>query len=165
MAHGPSSTQHPHEMMAYLAGGIGGIGILLLGYVTRQGRFLPFYSSLLIVIALVYVLFGVMTGRPAVIVAESAIAAGFMGVSILGVRWQGERVGAILIALGLMAHGLFDLGHNAIIQNAAVPAWWPPFCSTVDVIVGLWLITIAWQDRVIARAHHPPEIENRGPSA
>lgn len=144
--------------MAYFAGGIGGVGILLLGYATRQGRFLPFYSSLLIVIALVYVLFGAMTGRSHVMIGESLIAAGFTAAAIVGVWWRPARTGAVLIAVGLIAHGLFDLMHHAIIGNPAVPAWWPPFCGAVDGVVGLWLLGLVAQGRVIAHTHHLPGI-------
>ena len=146
--------------MASLAGGIGGVSILLLGYATRQGRFLPFYSSLLIVIALVYVLFGVMTGRSTVMGAESVIAAGFIGAAILGVRWKRGRAGSILIAIGLVAHGVFDLVHNTTIENTAAPAWWPPFCGTVDMVLGLWFIELTWQGRVISPICQPSDADD-----
>ena len=148
-------------MLPYVAGGIGGIGILLLGYATRQGRCLSFYSTMLIVIALVYVLFGFMTGRPRVVITESLIAVGFMGAAVLGVRWRRVRAGSVLIAVGLVVHGLFDLAHNAMIENAAVPAWWPPFCGVVDGIIGLLLFGLISQDRVTC-AHHPPDTNNGG---
>lgn len=140
-------------MMAYFAGGIGGVGILLLGYATRQGRFLPFYSSLLIVIALVYVLFGAMTGRPQVVVTENLIAAGFTAAAVVGARWRPARTGAALVAAGLLAHGLFDFVHDGLIENAAVPTWWPAFCGVVDGVVGLWLLGLVAQGRVIAHTH------------
>lgn len=137
-------------MVPFVAGCIGGVGILVLGYATRQGRFISFYSSLLIVIALVYVLFGAMTGSLQVVIAESLIAVGFTGAAIVGVWWPSGRAGAVLIAAGLIAHGLFDLAHDAMIENTAVPAWWPPFCGVVDGVVGLWLLWLVAQDRVIS---------------
>jgi len=149
-------------MIVYLALGIGIVGILVLGYATRQGRFLPFYSSLLGVIALVYVLFGVMTGRSTVMVAKSVVAARFIGAAILGVRWQRGYAGSLLIAIGLIAHGTFDLAHNAMIENTAAPAWWPPYCGTVDVLLGLWLIGLTWQGRVISPEYQPPDITDGG---
>lgn len=140
--------------MAYLAGALAAVVIVGLGYATRQGRALPFYATVLVVIALVYVLFAAMAGDPSTLLVESAIALLFIGVAVLGVRWQPVRGGALLIAAGLIAHGLFDLAHDALLHNAAMPAWWPPFCGVVDLVVGGWLFRLAHRRRVLGPVEH-----------
>ena len=125
--------------MDALAGVLAAFAILGLGILTRQADALPFYSTVLIVIALVYVLFAVMAGRPSTIVAESAIAAAFVGVAIIGARGSHPRAAGLLIAAGLILHGAYDLVHDRLIANAVVPGWWPVFCAVVDVVLGGWL--------------------------
>lgn len=116
-----------------------GAAILGLGYLTRQGRALPFYATTLIVIALVYVLFAVMAGTPSVVWTEAAVAAGFAVAAVAGSRWPQRLHGGLLIAGALLLHGGFDLVHDSLIRNPVVPSWWPMFCAAVDVVLGAWL--------------------------
>jgi hypothetical protein len=136
--------------MDVLAGVLFGVAIIGLGYLTRQGRAIPFYSTVLIVIALGYVLFAVMDGALDVLLIESAIAAGFVALAIAGARWTWRRWAGGLIAAGLVLHGGFDLVHNVLIQNPVVPPWWPVFCAVVDVVVGAWLMGwVVWSTRSV----------------
>lgn len=125
--------------MVVVAGLLAGLAILGLGAATRQADTIPFYSTVLIVIALVYVLFAVMAGHRSTITAESAIAAVFVVLAVAGAQWERSRAAGLLVALGLVAHGAYDLVHNALIANAIVPSWWPVFCGVVDVVLGGWL--------------------------
>ena len=77
--------------MNALAGVLAAFTILELGTLTRQDDVLPFYSTVLIVVALVCVLFAGLLGRPSIIVAESAIPAAFVGVAIIVARGARER--------------------------------------------------------------------------
>ena len=122
--------------MVILAGLLFGLAIIGLGYLTRQGRAIPFYSTVLVVIALVYVLFAVMAGAREILLVESAIAAGFVTLAVAGARWPRRRWAGGLIAAGLVLHGGFDLVHDALLHNPVVPSWWPVFCAVVDVVVG-----------------------------
>jgi hypothetical protein len=125
--------------MDVLAGLLAALSIVLLGKATRQKDAIPFYSTVLIVIALVYVLFAVMAGQASTIIVESAIAAVFVGLAIAGARWDRSRAAGLLVAIGLVVHGGYDLVHDVLITNAAVPSWWPIFCGVVDVVLGGWL--------------------------
>jgi hypothetical protein len=79
--------------------------IIGLGYAARQDRSLSFYSTVLVVIALGYVLFAVMDGAPRTIAIESAIAAVFIVVAVTATRWGHVRTAGVLMAGGLSAHG------------------------------------------------------------
>jgi RsiW-degrading membrane proteinase PrsW (M82 family) len=138
-------------IMDVLAGFLAALAILGLGKATRQADTIPFYSTVLIVIALVYVLFAVMAGRASTIIAESGIAAVFVGLAVGGARWERVRAAGVLVAVGLVAHGAYDLVRDALITNAVVPGWWPVFCGVVDVVLGGWLGTCAVTNRLKAR--------------
>lgn len=43
----------------------------------------------------------------------------------------------------IVAHGLFDLVHHTMIEDAGVPDWWPGFCGSLDVVLGLWVIGLS----------------------
>lgn len=128
--------------MEIIAGLIATLTIVALGYATRQGRALSFYGTVLIVIALVYVLFAVMNGTPRTIIVESAIAAVFIAVAVAGTRFTSRHAAGLLMAGGLAAHGGYDLVHTAIVSNPAVPSWWPLFCAVVDIVLGGWVAAL-----------------------
>lgn len=53
-------------------------------------------------------------------------------------RWAAAIVGALWLA-----HGGYDLLHPQLFINPGVPAWYPAFCAGVDIVVGLYLLSLA----------------------
>jgi hypothetical protein len=118
----------------YLIGVI--LSLAVAGFATVIGldRERAFYPTVLIVIASYYVLFAVMGASRRTLVIEIVVASGFLLFGVLGFKrnlWF--AVGAII------GHGVFDFVHHWFIENPGVPHWWPGFCLTFDVIVGVWL--------------------------
>ena len=137
--------------MELIAGLITAIAIIGLGYATRQGQSVQFYSSVLIVIALAYVLFAAMEEAPRTIAVESAIAAVFVVVAVVGTQWRNGRSAGMILAGGLAAHGGYDLLHSAVVTNPVVPAWWPLFCGVVDVLLAGWVVRLGLWDGATGR--------------
>jgi len=132
--------------MEIIAGLITAAAVVGLGYATRQGRSLLFYSNVLIVIALGYVLFAVMDGTSRTIIVESAIAAVFIAVAVAGTRTSTLYAAGLLMAGGLAAHGVYDLVHHAVVSNPVVPVWWPIFCGIVDIVLAGWVLVLLKRD-------------------
>ena len=87
-----------------------------------------FYPTVMIVIALYYVLFAVMSGSVQTVVIESVVMTLFAAAAVAGFKssmW--------IVVLALAGHGVFDAVHGHLIENAGVPAWWPPWCFAYDV--------------------------------
>ena len=113
------------------------IGIAVLAKFTRFDQDRSFYSTVLVIIASYYVLFAVLDGSRHALVWELVIAVAFSAVAIIG-----ALVSPMLVGIGIFAHGLFDLVHDVLIENSGVPAWWPSFCASIDVLLGLWVIVL-----------------------
>ena len=97
-----------------------------------------FYPAMLIVIALFYVVFAVMSGSTSAVMIESAVAFVFAVVAVIGFK-----VSPWIIAAAIAAHGVFDLIHGSLIANPGVPEFWPAFCATFDIAIAAgfsWLI-------------------------
>jgi hypothetical protein len=90
----------------------------------------------MIVIALYYVLFAVMSGSVQTLVLESAAAVLFAIAAVVGFKSS-----AWIVVAALAGHGVFDAVHGYIIDNGGVPAWWPAWCLAYDVGAAAWL---AW---------------------
>jgi hypothetical protein len=97
-----------------------------------------FYPTVLIVIGFLYVLFGSIDGRGSVVMIEGAFAILFSVVALIGFRNSGAIVG-----FGIVAHGLFDFVHGYLIEDAGVPVWWPGFCGSVDVLLGIYVVVVS----------------------
>jgi hypothetical protein len=80
-------------------------------------------------IAAVYIGFAVADGRAKVIAVESAVAAAFVALAVIGVTGS-----AWLLVAGYAAHGVKDLWQHRI-RFVAGTRWWPPFCASVDFLV------------------------------
>ena len=94
------------------------------------------YPVILLIVASYYDLFAVMGGGAA-LGWETGVAFAFALASIIGFRMN-----LWIVVAALVGHGVFDLAHGQLIENAGVPAWWPMFCLGYDVAAGAYL---AWR--------------------
>ena len=133
--------------MEFVIGTVLALSIGLLATVTGLDRDRAFYPTVMIVIALYYALFAVMSGPNRVLASESIVIMAFVGASIAGFKnslW--------LVVAALAAHGVFDLVHDQLINNPGVPSWWPPFCLAYDVVAAGYLAWLLSRSKVRAAA-------------
>ncbi len=123
--------------MEYVVGVGLALGVAAFGTLAGFDRDRAFYPTALVVIASYYDLFAIMGGGAGVLGIEIGVFAAFVCMSVIGFRTN-----LWIVAGALVAHGLFDLVHGELIENAGVPAWWPMFCMSFDVVAGGYL---AWR--------------------
>jgi hypothetical protein len=137
-------------MTALLIGVVLALAAGLLGRVVGMDRDRAFYSTALIVIGALYVLFAVIGGSNRALVLDALVGAIFIAAAIVGFRsslW--------IVAIGLAAHGLLDFVHGRIISNPGVPPWWPAFCGAYDVTAGAFLAWLLASGRLRATTDAP----------
>jgi hypothetical protein len=94
-----------------------------------------------------YVLFALIGGSTQVLIVESAVAIGFVGLALVGFRFT-----LWLVVVALAAHGVFDWVHPHVYANRGVPAWWPSFCIAYDVVAAAYLAWLLASKKVRADA-------------
>lgn len=105
------------------------------------------YPAIMMVIALLYSLFGVIGGSTETLILEIAIGLFFFALAVIGFKkslW--------FVVLALAGHGLFDFVHGRFIDNPGVPSFWPAFCGAYDIAAAGYLAVLIYLDRV--RGHH-----------
>jgi hypothetical protein len=124
------------NLLAYPLGAVIGIVLALVicasAALAGFSRERSFYPVTMIVIASYYVLFAVMAAATSALWYEIAVALAFSGLAIAGFKKS-----AWFVVAALVAHGVFDAIHGHVIANPGVPAWWPAFCMTFDITMGL----------------------------
>jgi hypothetical protein len=120
--------------MAYVIGIVASAGVAVFARSVGFDRDRAFYPTVVIVVALYYVLFAVMSGSVQTVVLESVVMSLFAIVAVVGFKSS-----AWIIVAALAGHGVFDAVHGYIIENAGVPAWWPAWCLSYDVGAAAWL--------------------------
>jgi len=124
--------------MAYLVGGLLAIAVLGgLGTVVGFDRDRAFYPTVLVVVASYYVLFAVMAESAQALLIEVAVGTAFLAAAVVGFKYS-----LWLVAAALASHGILDAFHGRLIANPGVPAWWPAFCGSFDVIAGGYLALV-----------------------
>ena len=137
-------------MTPYVVGALIAVAVAALGRVTHFDRDRSFYSTILVIIASYYILFAILGDSPTALVGETAIATIFWVVAVFGaLRFP------LLVGIGIAGHGVFDLVHHGIIQNPGLPPWWPAFCMSVDILLGLWVIGLLRSRRINAATIAP----------
>jgi len=117
--------------MEYLIGVGVAAAVYVFAMVSGFDRERVFYPTVLIVVGHYYILFAAMGSSTSVLAQESLAAAAFLALAVIGFKkslW--------LTAAALAGHGIFDFFHHLLIQNPGVPAWWPGFCMSFDVLAG-----------------------------
>ena len=120
--------------MPYVIGIVGSAAIAVFARYVGLDRDRAFYPTVVIVVALYYVLFAVMSGSVRTVVLESVVMSLFAIAAVVGFKSS-----AWIVVAALAGHGVFDVVHGHIIENAGVPAWWPAWCLSYDVGAAAWL--------------------------
>jgi hypothetical protein len=131
--------------MALLIGALLAIAVGIFATSLGLDRDRAFYPTVMIVIALYYVLFAVMGGSSEALVTESLVGAVFIAFAAAGFRsslW--------LVVVALAAHGVFDFVRGDAIINPGVPTWWPQFCLTYDLAAAAYLAWLLKNGRLCA---------------
>jgi hypothetical protein len=121
------------------------VGLFATGIGLDRDR--AFYPVVTIVIASYYALFAVMGASTHALVLESLVGTVFLATAV-----SGFNLSLWLVVAALAAHGIFDLGHGAVIYNPGVPSWWPQFCLTFDVTLAAYLAWLLRRGRLRAPA-------------
>mgnify|MGYP003551395239 FL=1 len=124
--------------------------IVALGRLSGLDRDRALYPVTLIVIAAYYVLFATMGGAQA-LPSELMAATVFAVVAIVGFRtslWW--------VAAGIAGHGVFDWAvHPHLIANPGMPVFWPAFCGTIDVALGVLIAILLLRGSIPERGGAP----------
>jgi len=124
--------------MPFVIGIVLSISVAVFARYVGFDRDRAFYPTVMIVIASYYVLFAAMSGSFQTVAIESLVMALFAAAAVAGFKSS-----AWIVVAALAGHGVFDLFHGDVIENAGVPAWWPAWCLAYDVgaAAGLgWLL-------------------------
>ena len=120
--------------MPYVIGIVASAGVAVFARYVGLDRDRAFYPTVVIVVALYYVLFAVLSGSVQTIVLESVVMSLFAIAAVVGFKSS-----AWIVVAALAGHGIFDAVHGHIIENAGVPAWWAAWCLSYDVGAAAWL--------------------------
>lgn len=129
-------------MLPVAIGAVLAVAIALISRITNFARDRSYFAVILIVISTYYVLFACIANQG--IFAEIIIASIFVIMALAGAcRWP------MLLGTGIFMHGVFDVVHGNIISNAGIPIWWPMFCASIDMVLGIWVIYLAKTKRIL----------------
>ena len=131
--------------MEYTVGAVLGIGIGIFATLVGLDRDRALYPVALIVIASYYCLYAVLGGSNTALVNESIVATVFLVIAAVGFRTN-----LWLVAAGIVGHGVMDIFHHLFIENPGLPTWWPMFCMSIDIVLGIYMAWLLWNNRVRA---------------
>jgi hypothetical protein len=114
--------------MSYVIGVVLSVVVALFARYVGFDRDRAFYPTVMIVIALYYVLFAAMSGSVETVLLESIVMIGFAIAAVVGFKST-----AWIVVGALAGHGVFDGLHDKVIDNSGVPIWWPAFCLAYDL--------------------------------
>lgn len=134
-------------MVEALIGVAAGVLTIVSARVIRGQRWL--YSIGLLTLPSLYAFFALQAGQPAAGVKEMMYGIPFV-VAGLVFAFVSIRQSAVLVGAFWILHGLYDLIHNRLITNAGVPGWYPVWCFSVDVVIGVYLL---WLSRRVPDAN------------
>jgi hypothetical protein len=114
------------------------VGFKRAGY-ERSGRG---YPLLLASFPLYYWVFALYAADYQALANELVVGAAFITLAWLAYKLSGAR-SLIILAMAFIGHGVYDIIHFYVFTNPVAPGWWPEFCGTIDIVLGLYMLWLA----------------------
>ena len=101
------------------------------------------YPVLLSTFPVYYWVFAIYGSDYGALSNELVVSLGFLTIAYVAYKLS-NAIGLLLLATGYIAHAGYDVIHNSLFYNSGTPLWWPEFCGAVDVLIGLYLVFLAF---------------------
>jgi hypothetical protein len=123
-------------LAALVAGVIfGGVTLIIPSLLSRDTAF-GLLAILLGMIASVYLGYALNDGRLRAFQVEYVGIVAFTAVATIALA----RHSALLLAIGYLAHGLWDLLHHRRSVDIRMPWWYVPLCLSYDTVVAAYVL-------------------------
>jgi hypothetical protein len=100
------------------------------------------YPILLSTFPLYYFVFAIYASDYLALYKEAGVSLIFFVLVYLAIKSK-RKTSASIVALGCIAHAIYDAYHNIFFINTGTPVWWLEFCGSIDLIIGTYLICFA----------------------
>jgi hypothetical protein len=117
-----------------------GIGVILLARTIRGER--SAYSLGLLTLPSLYAFFALRVGEQSVSLHEMIYGVPYLAAGLTFVFVSARRSAVVVGSLWIL-HALYDVAHDQFISNPGVPRWYPAFCFSVDVVIGVYLLWLS----------------------
>lgn len=134
------------NLLAFLIGLLISISVIVHFKKTRLENSNKAYALLLFTFPFYYFVFAIWGNDYAAIPLEFIGGLLFFGIALTALKLNGFYK-FNLLALGYILHGVYDVTHNLFFTNQGTPIWWPEFCGVIDIVIGLYLINLAFKCR------------------
>lgn len=114
--------------------GLGLVTIIFAQFLNRE-QTTEFFAIILAVIGGAYIGFASLDGRPRQVIVEVAGVVTFTLCSVIGLWFL-----PILIPIGYIAHGFWDMAHHSHGIKTKITDWYIPFCLAYDWMVGAYIL-------------------------
>lgn len=101
------------------------------------------YPVLLTTFPVNYWVFAMYASDSAALLKEMLVGVVFLAIAYTAYKHR-SFVTLLLLAVGYVLHAAYDFSHNLFFVNAGAPTWWPEFCASVDVLIGVYIAYLAF---------------------
>jgi uncharacterized membrane protein YGL010W len=101
------------------------------------------YPLLLASFPVYYWAFAVMEQNLVAFSYEVLAGGVFIAIAIFSLKFSNKlsnKLALNTLALGFIGHGVYDAIPPIFYAPAVAPIWWPEFCGSVDVLIGVYLL-------------------------
>jgi hypothetical protein len=123
-------------LAALVIGAVGAAPVAVLAAFLDRADALALMAVMLGSIGSVYIGFALSDGRQREFIVEYAGAGAFIALAVAGLALDEP----VLIAAGLVAHGIWDVIHHERGVHTKVPRWYAPFCLGFDAVAGVYVL-------------------------
>jgi uncharacterized membrane protein HdeD (DUF308 family) len=126
-------------MIEIISGVFVAVGLILVTVILKKYFTTKLIAAgILIAIAFIYVGFALKENPTSLIMLEISMAVMLFFLAVIGYIQK-----TALLGYGIIFHGIWDiLHHNGWFVHTDVPAYWPVFCMTIDLVYGVYLLYI-----------------------
>lgn len=114
------------------------------------------YPALLASFPVYYWLFALNANDYEALISEVIVGMLFITLAGLALRTNRTKRLAIL-AVGFICHGIYDVAHLNIYGDSVAPLWWPEFCGSIDILLGVYLLWLVKKSKELCT----PKVLNR----
>jgi len=134
-------------MIETISGIITAIAIIFISQLLSKYFTTKFFAAtILVAIAFIYVGYSLKGNNVSFIILECVVALIFYFLAMIGYTKNN-----LLIACGIILHGLWDISHhNGAFVKTDVPGYWPSFCLVVDIIDGIYFLFVFKKQKALA---------------